>query len=348
MKVLYQNVCLLAIICVLLPALAQRSIQDICSSISAVAACNAILTLPTGEIDVKQCRHKLFKVNGCKSHIDFNVPCPTIQKPFRTCHEQKCVPGTDEVWVNIPCGLTMHTAKINVCDKIRRSFPIADELISKSTAMCKCLPQVLNLGGDATISNLDNADVSSATSKTLSVYASLSKVCLLPCVYLVNLMGFQCFIDNGFTVHDDKPALEEAGKILSTSDGSIVIRAQEIDLASYITFAEAVALCAGAGNCDSVTTFFTDYLKNSIDLMSNELKSAVIAPWTNLVNTVNAAVMSIDNELKGLPARLSAMQLEIEDIHVQLCQDVDSCVNPLVVSFYKIGAIWQAILTVQD
>lgn len=135
--------------------------------------------------------------------------------------------------MNIPCGLTMHTAKINVCDKIRRSFPIADELISKSTAMCKCLPQVLNLGGDATISNLDNADVSSATSKTLSVYASLSKVCLLPCVYLVNLMGFQCFIDNGFTVHDDKPALEEAGKILSTSDGSIVIRAQEVNRLSH-------------------------------------------------------------------------------------------------------------------
>lgn len=42
--------------------IAQQPIQDICSSIGAVAGWNVVITLPTG-FDVQQCKNKFFKVS---------------------------------------------------------------------------------------------------------------------------------------------------------------------------------------------------------------------------------------------------------------------------------------------
>ncbi|KIW19610.1 hypothetical protein PV08_00183 [Exophiala spinifera] len=295
---------------------AQSTIEEICGSVQSVVGCNAIITLPTG-FDVKYCKNKFVKTNPCKSKVSFTTLCPTLRKPGRTCTTTKS--RFDEFTIDIPCGLNLKTEKVNICNKIRQALPGGQDLIAKSMAMCECLPAVLALGGEAAIDDVEVSDFSSGTSRLLAAFAKYSK----------------CLADNGFAIRDDKSNLEAPGGDLSTSDGWIVIRALEIDLSLYIQLAEAIVLCAYSRECNEIGTVLTNYAQDSVNFMSDSLKSAIIAPWENLLNGINSTVTNLGNNLPTLATNFIAIQTEVLNVQNQLCQTTEQCLEPSVSDFYN-------------
>ena len=86
--------------------------------------------------------------------------------------------GTREKWIDTPCGITIKSKNINICDNVRDSLGgVGQQLIRQTTAMCQCIPQALDLIGKGLINEVAaSSDVSSATSSILGQFAKLQTV----------------------------------------------------------------------------------------------------------------------------------------------------------------------------
>ena len=86
--------------------------------------------------------------------------------------------GTREVTVNIPCGIKIKTKTVDLCQTVRGAMGNAgQELITKTGAMCTCLPQFLDLMGKDTFkAATSGTDVSAAMSSMISDLMKAQKV----------------------------------------------------------------------------------------------------------------------------------------------------------------------------
>lgn len=54
--------------------------------------------------------------------------------------------GTVEKSVNVPCGISIETKKVSLCQSVRDSLGnTGSNFINKAGAMCNCIPKVLSL-----------------------------------------------------------------------------------------------------------------------------------------------------------------------------------------------------------
>lgn len=85
--------------------------------------------------------------------------------------------GTNEIWVDMPCGITIHSKDVGVCDAIQSNLHINTDTLRKASAMCDCIPKVISLlqSGGLLQTSADSG-VSSATSGILELFSQLQQV----------------------------------------------------------------------------------------------------------------------------------------------------------------------------
>ncbi|MCJ1365343.1 hypothetical protein MMC16_004464 [Acarospora aff. strigata] len=224
-----------------------------------------------------------------------------------------------EKWIDTPCGITIKSKNINICDNVRDSLGgVGQQLIRQTTAMCQCIPQALDLIGKGLINEVAaSSDVSSATSSILGQFAKLQT----------------CFLDSSFAIQDNKAALLATGA-LSPVGGWTVIQAAEIDLSTYINFAADIAPCfVGACNPDLIRAFFTNYLQKSQALMSKQL-TAFLMPWTKLLEGVKQQMRDLGGAFDSLGKETESLQKEIDAIRGELYKNERECGIETVTRFY--------------
>lgn len=85
--------------------------------------------------------------------------------------------GTREKWINVPCGITIRTKDVGLCDAIQSNLHINTDTLQKASAMCDCVPKVLGLIKEGAFSQISaDSGVSTATSGLLGMFAQLQKV----------------------------------------------------------------------------------------------------------------------------------------------------------------------------
>ncbi|OQD79163.1 hypothetical protein PENANT_c059G10853 [Penicillium antarcticum] len=141
-----------------------------------------------------------------------------------------------------------------------------------------------------------------------------------------------CFLDNAFAIQDDRNKLLTTGD-LSTSKGAIVIRAAEIDLATYIKFAGSIATCFG-GACDvnGIKEFFLDYLRQSQQSISDQLKS-IFEPWATHFTGMRQQLDSLGPSLDAARHASQDIQSQIKTLGVPACKDQNKCAKDTLKKF---------------
>ncbi|KAI9871554.1 MAG: hypothetical protein M1830_002738 [Pleopsidium flavum] len=185
--------------------------------------------------------------------------------------------------------------------------------------MCGCLPKALDFIGKGLFNEiLATSDVSATTSSILGQYAELQT----------------CFLDNSFTIQDNKAALLTSGA-LSTSGGWTVIKAAEIDLATYFNFAADISPCfVGACDPDLIRAFFTNHLQKSQALMSDQLV-AFLTPWVTLLDGIKQQLGDLRGAFDSLSEETQTVQSQIDTIRGELCKDANACAEETVTKFYE-------------
>lgn len=82
--------------------------------------------------------------------------------------------------------------------------------------------------------------------------------------------------------------------------------------------------------------------------MSDEITSAVVEPWATELDIIWGYARASNTILSGMKDRLLATQSEVENIHTQLCQDVEQCIAPAVTDFYKKGNVLFKLVGISD
>lgn len=94
------------------------------------------------------------------------------------CDGWTCVPGTYETWIDVPCGIIITTKKVDLCDLVRGAMGnVGQQFITKTGAVCSCLPQALQMIGKDLFKSVQNGmDMSAAVSSMIKDVVVLQKV----------------------------------------------------------------------------------------------------------------------------------------------------------------------------
>ncbi|KAK1241316.1 hypothetical protein MKX08_001290 [Trichoderma sp. CBMAI-0020] len=213
------------------------------------------------------------------------------------CDGWTCVPGTDETWIDTACGMTILTRPINVCKAVRGlAGDIGTQFIVKAGAICGCFPEALNLVTRDLYQSVKNgADVSEAALTVISTSNKLQK----------------CMVDNEFNVRDNKAEVEAAN--LSPSQGWIVLRAAEIDLAIYADLVAAISPCFTPAECQPklISDFFTNYLAKSKELMSDQIV-AVLNSWLDIIDSMEKEGQEVVSAAENLAGKVDSIPDKIK------------------------------------
>ncbi|UKZ85649.1 uncharacterized protein TrAFT101_001501 [Trichoderma asperellum] len=310
----------------------ESTIQEICGGFQNIQSCDASFDIPTGAKS-KTCPNKFFEPNKCKTKAKYRYPCPTTRKPFRRCDGWTCVPGTDEIWRDMPCGITILTTSINVCGAVRGlAGNMGTQFIEKAGAICGCFPETLNLIAQGIYQSVkDGTDVSEAALTAINISNRLEK----------------CMADNGFDVKDNKAQVEAAN--LSPSQGWIVLRAAEIDLVTYADLITTIIPCFTPAGCQPrlIVDFFTNYFTKSKELMSDKLV-AVLNGWLDMIDRMEKKGQEVISAAENLVGQANSISDEIKTALNEVCTG-EACLEQQAVSFMqKVSNLTAAIHLVED
>ncbi|CAI4214130.1 unnamed protein product [Parascedosporium putredinis] len=301
--------------------LSADAIEGVCNGIKSIYDCKAIITIPTGA-KVKTCKNKFFETDPCKTKFEYNYPCPTWRKPGRTCKGWTCAPGTRETWIDTPCGLTITTKKLDICQTVRGAMGnVGKQYINTIGAVCNCLPKFFEMAGRDLFKS-----VSSGSALTGAASAMIGEIMQLQ----------KCAIDNGFNVKDNKEEVMRGD--LASTDGWTVIQATEIDLATYGELAAAIGACV-LGSCDTIGTFFVRYLEKSKEVMEKQITTA-LNQWINVFDKIEEQIKKIGASVEVLVSRLDGLPAKIKAIEEKACKS-GNCVVGEVTSFMQQDAAWR-------
>ena len=147
-------------------------------------------------------------------------------------------PGTKVKDVDYPCGLNVNYDETRVCSSNVRS------MAQRAQGTCSCATKLIQLwsGSDGALIKQDSPD--KATSAALRKAAELSV----------------CVVESGFGVNSNKDA---AVKKIVNDDSNAYIVFPELDTTMYVDLIDRLALCGATGQCQSLVTFFTDYMQQA-------------------------------------------------------------------------------------
>ncbi|KAH7111683.1 hypothetical protein B0J13DRAFT_534312 [Dactylonectria estremocensis] len=312
-------------------AAAQNTIDKICSGIQDIYGCTTSFKVPSG-IKVETCPQKVFEWVPCKTKTVYKYPCPTWPKPGRMCDGWTCVPGTQEKWIKGPCGLTVLTTNVDLCQQVRGVLGNqGSQFISKAGAICKCFPRAVAMAGAGLFDSLSSSgDFSSAMSTLIGDAITLQK----------------CMLDKGFNIQDTKDKVLVTD--LASTDGWTVVRAKEIDLATYGELIAAISPCfTGPCNPDLIRTFFTNYLTESKELMADQITD-VLTGWINIFDGIKEKILEIENAARSLSTHLQTVPDKVQAVLKKICKNGE-CQGPAISSFVtKVTKAIDTMKAVQD
>ncbi|KAF5001489.1 hypothetical protein FDECE_10927 [Fusarium decemcellulare] len=307
---------------------AENTIEQICGGVKGILGCKASFDIPVSA-KLKTCPNKFFEVDPCKTRYTYKYPCPTWRKPGRMCDGWTCTPGTNTKWIDVPCGITVITKRMDLCQSVRDTLgSAASDFINKAGAMCSCIPRAFEMIGTGLLDSISTkGGLANIDSKLITELVQLQK----------------CIVDNGFGIKDDKE--DVVAKDLTSKDGWVVLRGAEIDLASYVELVTAVAPCVtGTCNPKAIANFFTNYLTKTKDLMGDQL-SEVLLGWIDIFGRIKTKVAGIADAAENMVVRLESVPGKVKAIEKRICQK-KACVGPGASEFVK--KVAKAVATVQS
>ncbi|KAF4461867.1 hypothetical protein FALBO_11326 [Fusarium albosuccineum] len=210
---------------------AENTIEQICGGVKGILGCKASFDIPVSA-KLKTCPNKFFEVSKrrwdeppatiidfyelqvdpCKTRYTYKYPCPTWRKPGRMCDGWTCTPGTNTKWIDVPCGITVITKRMDLCQSVRDTLgSAASDFINKASAMCSCIPRAFEMIGTGLLDSISTkGGLANIDSKLITELVQLQK----------------CIVDNGFGIKDDK--YDVVAKDLTSKDGWVVLRAAEL------------------------------------------------------------------------------------------------------------------------
>ncbi|XEV01194.1 hypothetical protein FSHL1_006481 [Fusarium sambucinum] len=305
----------------LLPLLGQLvlsdTIDEICGGVDGIIECKGSFDVPI-KAKLKYCPQTIFEVDPCKTKKTFKYPCPTWNDPFKLCDGETCVPGTIEKMVNLPCGINIMTEKRGVCQAVRDTLGnIGNEFIDKSGAMCGCVPKVFSL-------------IKSGIWDRIGTVAGLLNIDSVIITEVIRLQ--KCIIDKKLGVKDDRDEVIE--EQLTPEGGWVVLRAKEIDIATYAEMVAAISPCL-SGICDptNISYFFTRYLKDTATQFGLQ-HPKMLLEWIKLFEKLNSVVVAINSSSKTVATNVAIVSNKVRTTQKATCTG-KLCVGAGISTFNK-------------
>ncbi|KAH7125979.1 hypothetical protein EDB81DRAFT_663419 [Dactylonectria macrodidyma] len=308
---------------------AKDALEEICDDLPGIDDCTGTVTIPV-KAKLKYCSKTITSVDPCKTKTTFKYPCPTWKEPLKLCDGSTCVPGTVEKSVDVPCGITIVTKKVSLCQTVRDSLGnTGTNFINKAGAMCNCIPKVLNLIKAGVYHTIFSAGAS------LDVDSELV-------TEMIRLQN--CVLDEDLGVYDNRD--EVYANELTSKDGWTVLRAAEITLATYAELVLAVSPCLTGVACNpaAVASFFIRYAKDSALTLGLQL-AKILYGWKDVFGNIKNKVTAIKNSATSLTKHLASVPGKVQTTKKNICQK-KRCTGPGVSAFLK--KVSKALTTAQS
>ncbi|KAH6970565.1 hypothetical protein BKA56DRAFT_678549 [Ilyonectria sp. MPI-CAGE-AT-0026] len=297
---------------------AQDALEKICDDLPGIDDCTGTVTIPV-KAKLKYCPKTITSIDPCKTKATFKYPCPTWKEPTKLCEGSTCVPGTVEKSVNVPCGISIETKKVSLCQSVRDSLGnTGSNFINKAGAMCNCIPKVLSLIKAGIYHTLFSAGGS------LDVDSSL----VTEMIQLQN-----CVLDEDLGIYDNRD--EVYANELTSKDGWTVLRAAEITLATYAELVLAVSPCLTGVACNptAVANFFIRYVKASAITLGLQL-AKILYGWNEMFGKIKNKVTAITDSAESLKKHLAPVPGKVQTTKKKICLN-NLCTGPGVSAFLK-------------
>ncbi|KPM42097.1 hypothetical protein AK830_g4474 [Neonectria ditissima] len=299
---------------VLLSQLAlAKDLEEICNGLPGIDDCTGTIKVP---------------IDPCKTKTTFKYPCPTWKEPTKLCDGTTCVPGTVTKTVNVPCGISIVTKDVSLCQSVRDSLGNSgSEFINKAGAMCNCIPKLLNF--------IKAAFWQVVLGGSLDVDTSVV-------TEMVRLQN--CVLSEGLDIQDNRD--EVYAEKLTSKDGWIVFHAAEITLATYAEMVLAVSPCLTGVACKptAVASFFKRYVKDSAVSLALQV-AKMLSGWNDTFGKLKITVTAVSDSATSFATNLAPVPGKVQTVKGKICQS-KRCAGPGVSAFMK--KVSTAITTAQS
>jgi hypothetical protein len=106
---------------------ASVAMKKLCTTVGQLGTCKTSIGVPSAKI--KLGKINWVKWNGCKSKIHYGFGWT-------------CLGGYDKTQITAPVGIEFSQVQVDLCKLARKTMPGIDQMVSKSKAICLCLPDV--------------------------------------------------------------------------------------------------------------------------------------------------------------------------------------------------------------
>ncbi|KAG9495961.1 hypothetical protein J7337_012527 [Fusarium musae] len=128
-----------------------------------------------------------------------------------------------------------------------------------------------------------------------------------------------CLSDSGYSVVTDRASVVRSQ--LAATNGWTILRAPEIDVATYKKLAEAVMSCyTGTYDGPKVRAFFASYVQNSYSITESDFVG-MLNKWVSLFDALREKTTDVQAYSKQVQARLKNVSAKVNSVKANVCKN---------------------------
>ncbi|KAF4340113.1 hypothetical protein FBEOM_5974 [Fusarium beomiforme] len=190
-------------------------------------------------------------------------------------------------------GIDIETEQVNMCDAVRNALG-NDDFVNNAETYCTCLSNAIYWGNSPSAKPNFDGQISA------------------------NLAYLE-WIEKDEMVRSDRASVVK--NQLAATNGWTVVRAPEIDVATYKRLSKAVSSCY-TSTCDGpkIRAFFASYVENADSVIDSDFVR-MLNKWVTLYVTLKKKTTEVQTYAKQVQSRLKTVSSKVSSIKANVCKN---------------------------
>ncbi|KAH7196385.1 uncharacterized protein B0J16DRAFT_390289 [Fusarium flagelliforme] len=200
-------------------------------------------------------------------------------------------------------GIEVRPKDINICTAVQDALGNRD-FVDMAAVNCGCLNMASYYGDDSYYKNTFDGQINQGVKE----------------YYLDEIYKAEtCLYNNDYVISTNKASVTRSQ--LSATNGWTVIKAPEVDVATYRKLIKAVASCY-SGTCDGpkIRAFFASYVDKAENVIDSDLVE-MLNDWVALFASLKQKTTELQTYAKQVQSRLKSVSSKVESVKASVCRN---------------------------
>ncbi|CAG7561119.1 unnamed protein product [Fusarium equiseti] len=200
-------------------------------------------------------------------------------------------------------GIEVVPEDINICTAVQDALGNRD-FVNMADVNCGCLNMASYYGDDSSYKNTFDGQINQGVREYI-----------LDVIYDAET----CLYNNDYVISTNKASVTRSQ--LSAANGWTIIKAPEVDIATYRKLIKAVASCY-SGTCDGpkIRAFFASYVDKAESVIESDLVE-MLNNWVALFASLKQKTTEVQTYAKQVQSRLKSVSSKVESVKANVCRN---------------------------